>query len=409
MKVWIKYLFAAIFGIICAFILPSGNPSVAATINFLMEIVIRFGRYMVIPVIFFTGITAYNRLRENKLLVKTSVWTASVIAVSSLILTTVGLISILVVKLPRIPITVENVTEATSLNVEKLLRLLFPYSAFETLGNGTFIFAAYFFALLIGCASTSDPVLFKPATTLADSLSKLMYNIGIIFTEFLAYGMIAILCYWTIQFRAIILSGVFTPMIIMFLVDLILVAGVIYPLIIRYLCHDPHPYRILYASLCSLIASFFSGDSNFTLLINMRHGKESLGIRRRINGAVHPIFTIFARGGSALVTTVGFIMIWRSYSSLPIPFTDILWILFTSFGISFLLGGFPSGGAFISLTVLCTLYSNGFETGFLLLKPAAPIICSFAAAFDALTAMFGTYIIAVKTKLIEHHGIKHFI
>ena len=121
MKVWIKYLFAAIFGIICAFILPSGNPSVAATINFLMEIVIRFGRYMVIPVIFFTGITAYNRLRENKLLVKTSVWTASVIAVSSLILTTVGLISILVVKLPRIPITVENVTEATSLNVEKLL------------------------------------------------------------------------------------------------------------------------------------------------------------------------------------------------------------------------------------------------------------------------------------------------
>ena len=409
MKVWIKYLFAAIFGIICAFILPSGNPSVAATINFLMEIVIRFGRYMVIPVIFFTGITAYNRLRENKLLVKTSVWTASVIAVSSLILTTVGLISILVVKLPRIPITVENVTEATSLNVEKLLRILFPYSAFETLGNGTFIFAAYFFALLIGCASTSDPVLFKPATTLADSLSKLMYNIGIIFTEFLAYGMIAILCYWTIQFRAIILSGVFTPMIIMFLVDLILVAGVIYPLIIRYLCHDPHPYRILYASLCSLIASFFSGDSNFTLLINMRHGKESLGIRRRINGAVHPIFTIFARGGSALVTTVGFIMIWRSYSSLPIPFTDILWILFTSFGISFLLGGFPSGGAFISLTVLSTLYSKGFETGFLLLKPAAPIICSFAAAFDALTAMFGTYIIAVKTKLIEHHGINHFI
>ena len=48
-------------------------------------------------------------------------------------------------------------------------------------------------------------------------------------------------------------------------------------------------------------------------------------------------------------------------------------------------------------------------TGFLLLKPAAPIICSFAAAFDALTAMFGTYIIAVKTKLIEHHSINHFI
>ena len=77
--------------------------------------------------------------------------------------------------------------------------------------------------------------------------------------------------------------------------------------------------------------------------------------------------------------------------------------------LSFLLGGFPAGGAFVSLTVLCTLYSRSFETGFLLLKPAAPIICSFAAAFDALTAMFGSYIVAVKTKCIEHHGIKHFI
>lgn len=122
MKVWIKYLFAAIFGIICALILPVNNPAVAAAINFLTEIVIRFGRYMVIPVIFFTGIIAFNRLRENHLLIKTAVWTGSVIAVSSLILTAVGLISILVVKLPRIPITVENVTEATSLNVEKLFR-----------------------------------------------------------------------------------------------------------------------------------------------------------------------------------------------------------------------------------------------------------------------------------------------
>ena len=102
-------------------------------------------------------------------------------------------------------------------------------------------------------------------------------------------------------------------------------------------------------------------------------------------------------------------MIWRSYSSLNIPFSDILWITATSFGISFLLGGFPAGGAFVSLTVLCTLYSRSFETGFLLLKPAAPIICSFAAAFDVLTAMFGSYIVAVKTKCIEHHGIKHFI
>ena len=325
MKLWIKYLFAAILGIICALILPVGNPSIAAAIEFLTEIVIRFGRYMVIPVMFSTCVIAFNRLRENNLLVKTSLWTGAVIAVSSLILTVIGMLSILIVKLPRIPITVENVSEAASLNIQNLLRSIFPYSAIESLNNGTFLFAAYFFALLIGCASTSDPVLFRPITTLMDSLSKLMYNISIIFTEFLAYGMITILCSWTIKFRSIITSGVFTPMIVMLFVDFVIVAGIVYPIIIRYLCHDPHPYRILYASMCSVITAFFSADSNLTLQLNMRHGKESLGIRRRINGVVHPLFTVFARGGSALVTTITFI------NSIYRYFMDHLYFLWNFF------------------------------------------------------------------------------
>ena len=409
MKIWLKYLIGAVIGIVFALILPVSNPKVMEAISFITEIAIRFGRYMVIPVIFFTAITAFNRLRDTKLLVKTGLWTGLVIVISSLLLTFVGLISILIVKLPRIPITVETVTETVSLEAGNILRSLFPYSAFEALNNGTFLLATMFFGLLIGTASTADPIIFKPVTQLADSLSKLMYNISVIFTEFLSVGMVAILCSWTIQFRSIITSGVFAPLILMLLADFILVAAVIYPLIIRYLCHDPHPYKILYASICSIFTAFFSGDSNLVLQLNMRHGKESLGIRRRINGVAHPFFTIFARGGTALVTTVSFIVIWRSYSSLTIPFVDIIWIFFTSFGLSFLLGNFPAGGAFVSLTILCTLYSRGFETSYLLLKPAAPIICSFAAAFDALTSIFGSYIVAVKTKLIEHHSVKHFI
>ena len=409
MKVWIKFLIGSILGAICALVLPVENVAFSGFLSVVTEIVIRFGRYMVIPVMFFTVVIAFNRLRDTKLLLKTGAWIGIVIVASSLILTVIGLISILVARIPRIPITVEKIPEIASLHIDNLLRALFPFSAFESINNGTFLLSAYLFAMLIGTASTADPVLFRPVTQLADSLSKLMYNITVIFTEVFSIGMIAILCSWTIQFKDIILSGVYTPLIIVLLIDFVFVAGVVYPLILRYLCHDPHPYKVLYASICSLITAFFSGDSNLVLPLNIRHGKESLGIRRRINGVSQPLFSIFARGGSALVTTVSFIVIWRSYSSLNIPFLDILWITVVSFGISFLLGGFPGGGAFISLTVLCTLYSKGFETGFLLLKPAAPILCSFAAAFDVLTAMFGSYIVAVKTKLIEHHNIKHFI
>ena len=220
---------------------------------------------------------------------------------------------------------------------------------------------------------------------------------------------IAIVCYWTMDFRKVVEPGIFTPMIIMFLVDFVIVAGIIYPLILHFVCHDPHPYKVLYASIAPLTLAFFGGDSNLVIPLANRHLRDSLGIRRRCRGYTYPLFAIFARGGSALVTTISFILIWRSYSSLSIPVSDILWIFSLSFGLSFLLGGIPSGGAFVLLTILCSKYARGFETSFLLLKPAAMITCSFAAAFDTLTAMVGSYIVAVKTKMIEHHSITHFI
>ena len=140
-----------------------------------------------------------------------------------------------------------------------------------------------------------------------------------------------------------------------------------------------------------------------TLPVNMRLGKERLGIRQRTNGFAYPLFSIFARGGSALVVTISFVVIWRSYSTLNIEFLDMMWISITAFLLSFILGGMPTGGTFVALTVLCTMYGRGMETGYLLLKPAAAIIGSFAALFDAATAMFGTYIVANNTKTIERH------
>ncbi|MCI6808661.1 MAG: cation:dicarboxylase symporter family transporter [Spirochaetia bacterium] len=411
MKVWIKYIIGIALGLIVALILPVDNAVMAGILSFLNDLVIHIGRYVVVPLIFCTTIVSFNKLRSSKLILKTSIWTFSIIIISSLLLTFVGILSILTVKLPRIPITVDTSTDTFVLGVKNMILSLFPFSAFNSILEGSFLLVGFLFAALIGWESAVnvESTIFKPVFTLADSLSKLFYNIAVFFTEAMSILCIVIMCCWTVSFKSIILSGIYTPMIIMFLVDLILIVGVIYPLIIRYLCHDPHPYRVLYASIAPALLSFISGDSNLVLPLTIRHAKESLGIRRRCGGFTFPLFSIFARGGSALVTTISFILIWRSYSSLSIPFTDVLWIFGVSFGLSFLLGGLPSGCAFILLTILCGKYARGFETSFLLLKPAALIICSFATLFDTITAMFGSYIVAVKTKMIEHHTIQHFI
>lgn len=409
MKVWIKYLIGVALGVLAAFILPTENAAFANAVSFLTELFIRIGRYVVVPLLFTSAIVAVSKLRTSKLLLKTTWLTVLIIVASSLILTLIGLISILLVKLPRIPITVDVATEAFNLNVKGLILSLFPYSGFGAVMEGSFLLVCLIFAFIIGWESASEETTFKPVFVISDSFSNLFYNIAAFFTEIMSILCIAIVCYWTMDFRNVIEPGIYTPMIIMFIVDFIVVAGIIYPIILHFVCHDPHPYKVLFASIAPLILSFFGGDSNLVIPLANRHLRDSLGIRRRCRGFTYPLFAIFARGGSALVTTISFILIWRSYSSLSIPMSDILWIFGLSFGLSFLLGGIPSGGAFVLLTILCSKYARGFETSFLLLKPASVIICSFAALFDTLTAMVGTYIVAVKTKNIEHHSITHFI
>lgn len=409
MKVWVKYLLGVILGILAVFLLPTDSIACVNFLSFLTELFIRIGRYLVVPLVFSTAIVSINKLRSSRILWKTTRWTFLIIVISSLILTVVGLLSILIVKLPRLPITVDVVTDVYKLDVKRLILSIFPYSGFEAIKDGSFILVCFVFAFLIGWESSSEEITFKPVFALADACSRLFYNVANFFTEIMAVCCVAIVCYWTVNFRGIIEPGIYTPMIIMFVVDFIIVAGIIYPLILRVVCHDPHPYRVLYASLAPMILAFFSGDSNLILPLTYRHGCESLGIRRRCRGFTYPLFSVFARGGSALVATISFVWIWRSYSILNISFLDILWIFGMSFGLSFLLGGIPSGGAFILVTILCTKYEIGYETSFLLLKPAAMIICSFASLFDVVTAMFGSYIVSVKTKMVEHHTIQHFI
>lgn len=409
MKLWLKYLIGILIGVLAAVLLPLNTSTGTATLQFLSELFIRFGRYIVVPLIFFTAVVSMYKLRMSFLVGKTALWTAICIIVSSFFLTLVGLFSVVIVKLPRIPITVDVVSEVQTIDIKALLLTLFPTSAFASLAEGSYLLCCFLFAILIGWTCFSDQNIFKPLYNFSDALSQLFYKISSVFTEVMSFLLIVIMAYWTVTFRTAYSTGIYSPMIALFVVDFILIVGIIYPLIVRYVCHEPHPYRVLYASIAPLLIGFLTGDENVALPICIRHGKESLGIRRRCGGVSYPLFSIFARGGSSLVAAISFVLIWRSYSSLTIPVSDLVAIFFISFIMSFMLGGLPSGGAFILLTVLCQKYGKGFETSFLLLKPATVIICSFATLFDIATAMFGSYIVAYKTKMVERHQLFRFI
>ncbi len=414
MKVWIKYLLGVILGIIAYFILPMNIPAVSLAVENCSEFAIRFGRYSLMPILFFGTTYAVFKLRSQKLLLKASFWTGLAIVFSTVILIFLGLFSLGVisffdVNLPRIPITGERMAETPTINVKELIMNLVPYSSFDSLKNGVYLLPVFLFAGFAGAGCAVDTVSSKPVINLLESLAKLCYTLSSFIVEWIAVGMIAISSYWLISLKAFTEAKIFMPMTTLLLVDLLLFIFLICPILIKIFCKDSRPYRVLYAAISPLLAAFFSRDTNFVLQVNMRHGKESLGINDSLNHYSYPLFAIFGRGGTALVITVCFVTILRSYSPLAFSMSNLTWLFLSAFGVSFILCALPAGGTFVALAVLCTMYGKGFESGYILMRPAIPVLASFACAFDAAAAAYGSYFTAMKCKMIEHVELRHFI
>ena len=409
MKIWIKYLIGIALGIIAAFVLPENLLTDTGIVSFLSDIAIRTVRFLLVPLVFFSFTVAVFKLRDTKKLFKTLVICGIVIVSATLLLTVLGLVAIFIVKLPRIPISADRVTQVATVNIFQNIKALFPYSGFEALLNGMYLLPVIILAGLMGIGCDVDKVDSKPTVALFDSLTKVCNAVMNFFIDIFAIGLVAVASLWMFQFMDVIATGIYNGLIILLTVLLFLIAVVIYPLILYLVCKETRPYRVLYASIATFIASFFSGDTNLTLALAMRHNRESLGIKRRSSSTVTPLLSVFSRAGTALVVAISFVVIIRSYNALNISFTDILWIAGFSIISSFFLGALPTGSSYIALTILCAMYGRGFEAGYLLLKPIAFILCSFAAAMDSLTMIFGTYIVSQKMKTTERQEISKFI
>ena len=83
MKIWIKYLLGCILGIIAALILPTENLVLQRVIAFLTDFAIRFGRYMLLPLLFFSMTISVCNLREDKKLLKVAFQTVGIVILSS--------------------------------------------------------------------------------------------------------------------------------------------------------------------------------------------------------------------------------------------------------------------------------------------------------------------------------------
>lgn len=409
MKIWLKYLIGIALGATFALVAGTENTLFVKAADFLSKAAIQFGRYALYPAVFFGFTLSIFELRENRSLFKLAIITSLIICATALLLSFTGLISVLIHTPARIPIFVEGISDVQVLGITESLLQMLPSSSFEAIVNGTYILPLCIFGGFAGAGCAVDKNIAKPTITLIDSLARISYAVLVFFVDMLVFGMVPVSAYWVIKFHAILLTAVFADFVILLLTDLLIVALIIYPALLKILCRDINPYRVLYASLAPMLAAFFSQDTHVALTVLLRHSNESLDVRRRISSVALPIFSIFGRAGSALVITVSFIVILKSYSSLNIGVKDMFWLVGTASLFSCLLGRFPAGGSYIALASVCMLYGRGFESGYLILQPIAFFIGSVAAAINALTAITGTYIAAYRFNMTGRKDLRFFI
>ncbi|MDR2784073.1 MAG: cation:dicarboxylase symporter family transporter [Treponema sp.] len=409
MKLWIKLLTGAALGLLLGFLLPIGNKTILTATEWLSHFAINIGRYAVVPMLFFSISIAVHELRQEGGLWSILFRALLLIAISAVIVISGGILAIILFPPARSPITYDEQIEAVSLSLVDNISKIFPSNMFQAIvSDGVYLLPMCVFAFFLGMGLSYDKHTMKPVLSLIDALSRVFYHIASFFSEILGVIIIALSAYWAFRYRAIVQTD-FQSLIVLLTIVSGVLSVIVFPLLLYVVKNKPRPWAALYSAISSAPASFFSGDVIFSLPVVLRHTKENLGVRRRANAVALPLFAVFGRAGSAMVAAMSLILIIKSYSSLGISVIDIFSIGMQAFAISFLLARYPGDGAYTALAVLCAAYGQGFEAGYLILKPVAFYLIAIGTFLDVMIMNFGVYAVAKLSDLQEDKPITQFI
>ena len=406
MKIWIKLLVGSVIGVLAGIFIPA---QAQGFFDSLSGLLVGIGRYVLFPFVFFSLGIGTSELRQEKRLVRVYLSGLKYLALSAALLVLIGTLSVLVFPPERIPITVEAEKAFASVSVMGGLRTIFPRNLFSVIwGSGDFLLPLIVLAFLLGVNMDFDRQLTRPIVQIFDSLSRIFYHLNSLIVELFGFAMIVITAAWMMRISHADLA-MYKQILIILAVDVGIVVFGVFPGCLYLLGVKENPYRWLYAAMGPAIAGLFTGDAYLSLGVLSKHGKESLGVPRMVGAAVYPLFAVLGRAGTAMVASVSFILILRSYSSLEITFLQTLWVMLFSFIVSFALGAVPGNGAFFSIFMLCSIYAKGLQEGYLILLTIAPLLVSLGAFVDVVASALVSLLIAREENVWTEVETENFI
>ena len=408
MRVWIKLLLGSVLGIILGLLLPESK-NLRDALAWLEQLALRIGRYAIMPFLVFSLTIAFYKLRRDKQFWKLILKNLFLITGMSVLVIAGGVLLASAFPIARIDNFEITQTEVLSHSIGSMNEII-PFNMFRVFsGDGTFLLPVCLMAFFLAIGLGYDHSYCKPVINFFDSLSRIFYHIISFFIEILGFLLIVIAAFWTIQFREVLLTGKFNNLILILAGISAIMILAVFPLFLLIIRPKINPWLLLFRSIGPAITAFFSRDLNFTLPVLVRHAKENFGARRRSSTVSLVLFNVFCRAGSAMVAAVSLIVILKSYSSLGIPFTEIISICTGALLVSFVLANHPGNAAFIALIVLCQKYEQSIEAGYLLLAPLMFFLIAIGTLLDAMIAVFANYAITHTSGLIEDKKPGHYI
>ena len=303
MKIWIKLCAGLIIGVLLGLFIPDESGKIASVFSVIAEIIISIGRYTLFPLVFFSMAYSAYELRMEKKLLSLLIRTLIYMAVAAAVAVIIGTAVVLVFSPQRIPIIIESLEILPLPNIREVFLALFPTNLFKVfVFDGNYLLPLAFFAVFLGITFSFDKLITRPVTQIFDSLAQIFFQMSSFILEVLSLAGIILAADLTFKIGSSPELSLFTQLIIILLAGALITALGIYPLLLYLFGGRKNPFPYLYGQIAPALAGLISGDTYFSTTMLIRHGKENLGIPRRVGATTFPLFALFGKAGTALVT-----------------------------------------------------------------------------------------------------------
>lgn len=393
MEIWLTYLAALLMAGATAFAFPS-TQAVYKAVGSAAELLTGAGVFLFIPVSFITLASGVASLRKDKLGKKITGVNILWALVTSFVLTLLAALAARLFGL-SFPVTASAGGESVSLFSSYASSI--DFAGVLSLIEDIFI-PLVILALVTGMALTPSSDVIRPAYTVFNSLSEVMYRIIRCVTYFGAlYVYLAATDFFISLYRektAFVSPSFFLKTAGAALLVLLVVLPLLYAFFTGF---RRNPYKILGRAFSSLIFAFVSGNIFFSALQNESIDRCSLGVQKRIVSTTVPFGVIITRGGTCFVSTLTVITLLTTLGA-EISLVALLIIALTVVGLS-LLSSMSAGmeTAFISIALLRLLNINAYGAEAAVIS-ITPFLNGLATMLDIALISMASSIAAVRTK-----------